>query len=83
MGYAAVALVIVGFAIGLLSRLKILLLVIGPLFLVSLVFSLGSGFSLLNTALTVVVTQTILQSSYFLGLVVHAAFTTDRLRQIL
>jgi hypothetical protein len=83
MEYAAVALVLVGVAIGLLSRLTVLSFVVGFVFLASLVFSLGSGFSFLNAALTVVVTQTLLQSSYFLGLLVRAAFTADRLWQIL
>jgi hypothetical protein len=83
MGYATVVLILVGFAIGLLFRLKILFLVIGVVFLSSLLFSLGSGFSFLNTALTVVVTQAIFQSSYFLGLWARATFAADRLRQIL
>ncbi len=75
MVYAAIALALVGAAVGLVFRLKILLPVLGLLLIVSVVFSLDRGFSFLDTALTIMVVQTILQGSYFLGLVIRAVFT--------
>jgi hypothetical protein len=76
MVYAAIALALVGVAVGLMFRLKILLPVLGLLLVVSVVFSLERGFSFLDTALTIMVVQTILQGSYFLGLVIRAVFAS-------
>ena len=84
MVYAAIALALVGAAVGLVFRLKILLPVLGLLLVVSVVFSLERGFSFLDTALTIMVVQTILQGSYFLGLVIRAVFASAyRMRPIL
>ncbi len=55
MVYAAIALALVGAAVGLVFRLKILLPVLGLLLIVSVVFSLDRGFSFLDTALTIMV----------------------------
>ena len=84
MVYAAIALAFVGAAVGLVFRLKILLPVLGLLLIVSIAFSLERGFSFLDTALTIVVVQTNLQGSYFLGLVIRAVFTSAyRMRPVL
>jgi hypothetical protein len=84
MVYAAIALALVGVAVGLMFRLKILLPVLGLLLVVSVVFSLERGFSFLDTALTIMVVQTILQGSYFLGLVIRAVFASAyRMRPVL
>ncbi len=84
MLYAAIALAIVGFVVGILFRFKVLLPILLLLLLVSIIFSLGRGFGFLDTVLTVFVAQTIMQTSYFLGLVARAVFSsTDRMRQIL
>jgi hypothetical protein len=84
MVYAAIALALVGVAVGLMFRLKILLPVLGLLLVVSVVFSLERGFSFLDTALTIMAVQTIVQGSYFLGLVIRAVFTsTYRMRPVL
>ena len=84
MVYAAIALALMGVAVGLMFRLKILLPVLGLLLVVSVVFSLERGFSFLDTALTIIVVQTILQGSYFLGLVIRAVFTAaHRMRPVL
>ncbi|XIA64878.1 hypothetical protein ACFIOY_40050 [Bradyrhizobium sp. TZ2] len=72
MEYAATALAILGFAVGIAFRFKVLLPIIGVLLLASVVFSLASGFSFLDTALTVLTGQAILQGSYFLGLLIRA-----------
>ena len=74
MVYAAIALAFVGAAVGLVFRLKILLPVLGLLLIVSIAFSLERGFSFLDTALTIMIVQTILQGSYFLGLLIRAIF---------
>jgi hypothetical protein len=84
MVYAAIALAIVGAAVGLAFRLKILLPVLALLLVVSVLFSLNRGFDFLDTALTIMVVQTILQASYFLGLVIRAVLTAaHRMRPIL
>jgi hypothetical protein len=84
MVYAAIALAIVGVAVGLAFRLKTLLPVLALLLVASVVFSLSRGFSFLETALTIMVVQTILQGSYFLGLVIRAVFAAAyRMRPVL
>jgi len=84
MVYAAIALATVGVAVGLVFRLKILLSILAMLLVVSVVFSVGRGLSFLDTALTIMVVQTILQASYFLGLVIRAVLTAGhRMRPIL
>jgi hypothetical protein len=84
MGYAAVSLAVLGFAVGAVFRLNFLLLILALLLLVSLVFSLMRGFSFIDTALTIMAVQTIVQCSYFLGLGARAFLTADyRARSIL
>ena len=78
MGCAAFSLAILGFAVGWVFRLKVLLSILALLLLVSVVFSLACGFSLLETALTIMAVQTIVQGSYFLGLLARAFFAADR-----
>jgi hypothetical protein len=74
----------VGAAVGLAFRLKVLLPVLALLLVVSVVFSLNRGFGFLDTALTIMVVQTILQASYFLGLVIRAVLTAGhRMRPVL
>jgi hypothetical protein len=77
MGYAF-SLAILGFAVGAVFRLKVLLSILAPLLLVSVVFSLARGFGFLDTALTIMAVQTIVQGSYFLGLLARAFFAADR-----
>jgi hypothetical protein len=73
-----------GVAVGIVFRLKVLLSILALLFLVSVLFALGRGFNFLDTALTIMVVQTILQGSYFLALVARAIFAADhRVRHIL
>jgi hypothetical protein len=84
MLYAAIALALVGFVVGVVFRFKVLLPLLLLLLLVSIIFSVGRGFSFLETLVTVIVAQTTIQTSYFLGLLARAAFSaTDRMRQIL
>jgi hypothetical protein len=72
---AAIALAILGFAVGVVFRLKILLSILAVLLVVSVAFSLARGFTFLNTALTVMAAQSIVQACYFLGLVARAMLT--------
>jgi hypothetical protein len=84
MGSAAVALAILGFAVGAVFRLRILLSVLALILVASVFFSLSRGFSFLDTALTIIAVQCIVQGSYFLGLVVRAVLTAAyRMRPIL
>jgi heme/copper-type cytochrome/quinol oxidase subunit 4 len=83
MGYTAIALGILGFAVGLRFRLNVLLLLVGLLLLATLIFSISAGYSFVETAITIAAAQTILQVSYFLGLVAREVFSDHRLRSIL
>ena len=83
MEYTALALALAGFAVGMVFRLRILLLVIGLLLLVSILFSIGSEFSFLDTLLTIMAVQTIIQGSFFLGLIARTVIAPDGLRHLL
>jgi hypothetical protein len=74
MGYAAIALAIVGFLVGAVFRLRVLLTLVGVLLVVSIAFALSHGFSFLQTALAIFVAQAIFQATYFLGLVARSFF---------
>jgi hypothetical protein len=69
MGYAAVALAVLGFATGLAFRLQFLLPILAALLVISTVVATAQGFGILHSALTVILAQTIMQSGYFLGIV--------------
>jgi hypothetical protein len=77
----AVALSILGFAAGVVFRLKILLAVLAMLLIASVFFSLASGFTFLETALTIMAVQGIVQAAYCLGLVARAVFTASQRRR--
>ena len=68
MEYAALALAILGMVLGVAFRLKVLLLFLALLVIVSAVFALGRGWNFSGTFLTIMVVQTIVQGSYFLGI---------------
>ena len=72
MGFGAVALVILGFAVGTMFRITVLLPILLLLLIAAIAFSVVQGFSLLEGALVVFLAQTIVQVSYFLGLIAHA-----------
>jgi hypothetical protein len=80
----AIALAILGFAVGVAFRLKVLLPILALLLVASIAFSIERGFGFLGTALTIMAAQSIVQGSYFLGLLVRAAFTSNhRTRPVL
>jgi hypothetical protein len=54
--------------------LRILILIVGLILILAIIFSLDRGFTFLQTALTIIAAQTILQGSYFLGLVARSVF---------
>ena len=84
MGYAAIALATLGFAVGLIFRLKVLLVIIALLFVVSFAFSVARNFNFLDTALTIMAAQTLVQAAYFMGLLIRAFFTAaHRTRPVL
>jgi hypothetical protein len=74
MGYAAIALAIMGLIAGTMFRLRVLLLLVALLLLVSVVVAVSGRFGFLNTALTILIAQAIFQTSYFLGLVTASVF---------
>jgi hypothetical protein len=74
MEYTAVLLALLGFAVGIMFRLQLLMLVAALLVPVSILFAELNSFGLPGTALTIMVAQTIVQASYFLGLVARSAF---------
>ena len=84
MTYAAIALAIMGFVVGVMFRFRVLLPILLALLFVSIVFALGHDLSFLGVVWTVMVAQAIVQASYFLGLVARTLFTaTDRMRRVL
>jgi hypothetical protein len=82
MGYAALALAVLGFAIGTLFRLQVLLIVIA-LLLFSIAFSFGSGLSFSDSLMTVMAEQTVVQGSYLLGLLARAVYISHRQHHVL
>jgi heme/copper-type cytochrome/quinol oxidase subunit 4 len=78
MSDAAVALAILGFSVGMLFRLRILLSILALLLVLSIVFSVARGFSFVDAALTIMFVQSIVQGSYFLGLVARSVARRNR-----
>ena len=76
MEYAAIALAVSGLITGIMFRLRVLLTFVALLFLGSIAVAVDSGFGFLKTLLTILAAQTILQTSYFVGLVVAAIFSS-------
>jgi hypothetical protein len=83
MGYAAIALAMLGFAIGALFRLQVILVVIALLLLFSIVLSFGSGLSFSDSLMMIMAVQTVVQGSYFLGLLARSALASHSQRHIL
>lgn len=84
MTYAAIAVAIMGFVVGVMFRFRVLLPILLALFFVSVVFSLSHESGLLSIVWTVMLAQAIVQASYFLGLVARTLFTaSDHMRRVL
>jgi hypothetical protein len=75
MGYAAIALALLGFAIGAAFRpsnlLPLLILLLMLLLFLSIAFAIAYHLSFLDTLLLIMAVEAIVQASYFLGLVVR------------
>jgi hypothetical protein len=80
MEYAAIALALLGFAIGALSRLSALVAVVVAVFILSVGFAIVHRLGLLNAVLLMVGAQTVVQGSYFLGLIARALMIDRRPR---
>jgi hypothetical protein len=78
--YAATALVILGFMVGILCRFRVLLTAVGIVLVASIGFSVASDFRFLAAFATVMAAQAILQGSYFMGLITKAAVSAHRER---
>ncbi|MBN9003795.1 MAG: hypothetical protein J0H40_00135 [Rhizobiales bacterium] len=63
-----VLLALAGFAVGAFFRLASLLFVLVILLLLSILFSVIEGFSFIDTLVAIIVTQSVVQASYVLGL---------------
>lgn len=72
MGYAIAALAVVGFAVGVVFRLKVLLPILAVLLVASVIFAITRGYSFTDALLTTIAVQIIIQAGYFLGIVVRA-----------
>jgi hypothetical protein len=75
MQYAAIAVAILGCAVGATFRLRFLLGVILLVLAISLVFSLSHGSGLWDKVLIILVPQAVLQGGYFVGLVSRGFFS--------
>jgi hypothetical protein len=82
MGYAAVALAILGFAIGLAFRLKVLLPLLAALLVISSAFATAQGWDFLRTALTIILVQTIVQTGYFFGIIGRSVVEMPQMRPL-
>ena len=83
MEYFAVGLAVLGAAVGIVFRWKVLLPIIVLLLSASIIFSISRGLSFLDAALMVFVAQAILQSGYFVGLLVRPIIATACMRSAL
>jgi hypothetical protein len=75
MEYFAVGLAVVGAAVGIAFRWKVLLPIIGLLPFASIIFSISHGFGFRDAAIVVIATQVILQGGYLVGLIIRPIAT--------
>lgn len=81
MELAAVIVALLGMVVGATFRLKVLLAFVGLVLVVSVILSHSRGFGFVETSMTILVGQIVLQSGYFIGLVFAAALAgNDRVR---
>ncbi len=74
MGYAIAALAVIGFAVGVVFRLKVLLPILAILLVASVIFAVSRGYGIVDALLTIILVQIIVQAGYFLGIVLRAFF---------
>jgi hypothetical protein len=73
MECCAVGLAVIGAAVGIGFRWKVLLPIIALLPFASIIYSISHGLSFRDAAIVVIATQIILQSGYFVGLLIRPA----------
>ena len=76
MGYSTIALTKLGFSVGVVFRLKVLLPVLAVLLVGSIGFSLARNVTVLNNSADDHHHQGTVQSSYFLGMLARVAFAS-------
>jgi len=72
MEFGAVALALLGFAIGLTFGVRVLIPTVAVIAVLTVRWAIGGGCAVGGTVFALLVAQTILQASYFLGLVTRA-----------
>ena len=77
MTYSAVGLAVIGAAVGLAFRWKVLLPVIVLLPFVAIIFSVSRGLDHRDTAIVVIVAEAVLQGGYFAGLLIRFILTAS------
>jgi hypothetical protein len=77
MDYSTIAFGLFGVAVGLLLRFRVLLLIIVLVAVVTIAVSVLSGRSFTETTMSLMKWQVILQSSYFLGLILKTVFSSN------
>lgn len=77
MIYSAIGLAVIGAAVGLVFRWKVLLPVIALVPVAAIVFSVSRSLSYVDTAIVVVVAEAVLQGGYFIGLLIRFVSTAS------
>lgn len=72
MEFGAVALVLLGFAIGLTFGLRVLIPTVAVISVLTIRWAIGGGCAIVGALFALLLVQTIFQVSYFLGLVTRA-----------
>ena len=75
MEYFAVGLAVLGATVGVIFRWKVLLPIVGVILCASIILSISHGLSFRDAALVVIAAQVILQSGYFVGLLIRFVAT--------
>jgi hypothetical protein len=75
MGYAAIAVAILGAAVGVTFRLRFLLGMVLIVLALTLIFALSHRYGFLDSLVIVVAVQALLQGGYFAGLVGRSLFS--------
>ncbi len=78
MGYAIAALAVMGLAVGVVFRLKVLLPILATLLIVSVGVAITRSYGFIDALLTIFLVQVIVQAGYFSGVVIRAYFAGNR-----
>ena len=73
MEYYAVGIAVLGAAVGVVFRWRVLLPIIGLLPLASIIFAISRGLGVLDTAIVIIVAEAILQGGYLVGVLIRTA----------